>query len=525
MLFPNPARNKVESKILHSHDLHHGLLQSVQPLHERFPTIVPDQQVVLAAPMPFSLGLQPYLGEPHQHHQHQHHHALPTISSSVHPTQMLYAATALMTPSTISFLKLLLVFIAGGLFFSTAIAGMTACYAMGMDNVRRILEIFGIVLQRVWITFTLGLGATKLALLGESTTTTDKKRWLWKSAWSVFQEQMSETRKTAAQGVQALREDFKLYAAAVGAPGLIPLQHIVDRLMPLSFSTLLESSIKDALSALPRQKTIKKMTLSSFTAGNQPPVLQSARVYDIDNVIAFDYDVHWDSQLEATVQIFTAGGLARFPVQIQNLKFDGVVRVIFTPLCKTPPGYGAVLLSLPTPPKINMDIRVMGGEVTKLPFLRSEITTAIQKAISDQLLWPRRAVVPSMLENNRPLLTQKQLTALEQSDPLLVAEEALKSQQPMLRPVPDTTTDKKKQGNKMFRIFVKEQPVITNENEPIDVGGAKKILANVTTSIPVVHFEKHHDYQKVQKGVLWAWLDRYFEKNENEAEPSMPPIL
>jgi hypothetical protein len=72
----------------------------------------------------------------------------------------------------------------------------------------------------------------------------------------------------------------------------------------------------------------------------------------------------------------------------------------------------------------------------------------------------------------------------------------------------------------------------SNENEPIDeLDGAKKILANAATSaIPLVNFEKnHHDhYQKVQKGVLWEQLNRYFVRNEKKAEESsskLPTIL
>ena len=440
MLFRKPITgNTLKSSISlqNSADVHNGLLYAIQPFHERFPTLVPEHHALRLPPptatAPFSLGLQPYLG----------HNAFTT--ARVIPSQFFESTALGTTPSAIGFLKILLVFAAGGWFFSTAYAGMTTCYAMGMGNVRRILEIWTIVLQRVWITFTLGLGATRLALLGEPAANVAlefkqrRQPLRWKSAWNVFQEQMGQTRKTAARGVQAIREEAKLYEAAVGAPSLVPLQHMVNRLMPFSLSTMMEESIKSSLSSMAQTATIHKMKLSSFTAGNKPPILQAARVYDIDNTIAYDFDVNWESQLEATVQIYTAGGLARVPVKIQHLQFNGVVRVIMTPLCKEPPGYGAILMSLPKPPKINMDVHVLGGEVTKLPFLRSEITTAMQNAISDQLLWPRRSVIPSMGGGNRPLLTPKQLDDLEKNDPLLAAEEALNSQQPMLRPLRDNT--------------------------------------------------------------------------------------
>jgi hypothetical protein len=429
-------------------------------------------------------------------------------------------------PAGVSFLKLLIAFTAGGLFFSTAIAAVTACYAMGMDNVKRILAILTVVLQRVWQTFTLGLSATKVALLGgdvlgaTAAEEVDKKRkqsWKWKSAWAVLKEQLLETRRTASEGVQALRQEAKLYAAAVGPPGLIPLQYIVDRLMPFSISTILEESIRTSLMEFPTQRTIKKMSLSSFSAGNQAPVLRAARVYDVDNAIAFDYDVKWDSELEANVQIYTAGGLARVPVSLKNVKFEGVVRVILTPLTKTAPGYGAVLISMPSPPIISLDVRVLGGEVTKLPFLKREITAAMQKAISDELLWPRRTVIPSTLEGSKtPLLSRKQLKELETSDPLLQAEQAL-AEQPMLKPVHENII--REPGSKVrrsnFRIFLKENgekekdnSIKNHEVQALD----EAIITNSTALHSISDHQHHHDFSKIQNGVLWEFIQDLISK-------------
>ena len=152
--------------------LHDGIFRSLQPLHQRFPSVVPAYASI-AQGTTHGVGLQ---GSGLARHHHQ-----------VPPSQILWAASSLAAPSSVSFVKLFLAFTAGGLFFSTAIAGMTACYAMGMDNVRRLLEIFGVIFQRVWITFTLGLGAAKLALLGEDEHSlaleleeSQKRKWQWK---------------------------------------------------------------------------------------------------------------------------------------------------------------------------------------------------------------------------------------------------------------------------------------------------------------------------------------------------------
>ena len=64
------------------------------------------------------------------------------------------------------------------------------------------------------------------------------------------------------------------------------------------------------------------------------------------------------------------------PVSIKNLRFSGPVRVVVTHLTAEAPGYGAVLLSLPAPPEIGLDVRIAGADVTKVPFFRDEVRQA-----------------------------------------------------------------------------------------------------------------------------------------------------
>ncbi len=433
------------------------------------------------------------------------------------PLSICYAATLappiVTTTSGISFFKFLMVFTAGGLFFSTAIAAITACYAMGMDNVRRIWELVMMILKQVWITFTLGLSATKLALLGgdEEQTQTDrsteeseagkfaKKAWQWRLAWNVLKEKLGETRKTAAQGVLALRQEAKLYTAVLGPPGLVPLQYVIDRLLPFSLSTIMEESIRNSLADFPKQKTIKKMTLSSFKPGNRPPVLQAARVYDVEDAIAFDCTVKWDSELDASVQIYSVGGLARVPVSLKNMKFEGTLRVVLTPLTVTAPGYGAVLVSLARPPRINLDVSILGGELTKLPFLRHEITSAMQKAIADQLLWPRRTVIPSTMDGSkRTILSARQLASLQTTDPLLEAERAL-AEEPMLKSLHDTTAPLKEES-RMFHL---------NEVNHTD---ATSLVATKETETKV---QSHHN---AERGILLRSLQGMFTPRDTKAK-------
>ena len=93
-------------------------------------------------------------------------------------------------------------------------------------------------------------------------------------------------------------------------------------------------------------------------------------------------------------------------------------------------GYGAILLSLPAPPEIGLDVRVAGGEVTRVPFFRDELERVLKRTLVDEYLWPRRMVLPADEPGaiGVPVLSPAQLEELARDDPLLRAERALAEQ-------------------------------------------------------------------------------------------------
>jgi hypothetical protein len=422
-------------------------------------------------------------------------------------------ATAMLTSASpgVGFLKLLLAFVSGGLFFSTAIAAVTACYAIGLDNVKRVWDIVKLVLRSVWISFTLALSAAKIALRQDGS-------WKWKEAWQVLKARLAETRQKAAEGVQAIRQEASLYAAAVGAPGLIVLQYVVDRLFPLSLAAAMEESLQDTLQTV-KNRNVKKLTLVSFGIGKKTPKLEAARVYDLgDKGMAFDCDMEWNSQVSAVINLYTAGGLARLPVEIKNIRFDGVVRVILAPLTKAPPGFGAILVSLPSVPKIGLDVRIAGGDITRIPWLRSELMNAIQKGIADELLWPRRIVIPSTLPTAtkpKPLLSKAELDLLVSTDPLLRAEKALQ-ERPILRDQMEDAQSDVKALRKLTKIFFnpKEDANGTGHTTENPAGIAEgSELGDKTGNAPhVTSIDLRKHMATIQNGVLLGPIFQSFQQ-------------
>jgi hypothetical protein len=111
--------------------------------------------------------------------------------------------------------------------------------------------------------------------------------------------------------------------------------------------------------------------------------------------MAFDCDITWESELEATIHVHT-GLPPRVPVTLKNVRFRGSVRGILAPLTKAAPcGFGATLVSFQSMPEIGVDVSVAGKEVTKvLPALRAEIIAGIQRSIADSMIWPKRWFFP-----------------------------------------------------------------------------------------------------------------------------------
>ena len=325
-------------------------------------------------------------------------------------------------------LQLMLAFILGGLFFSTVLSFITASVAIGDENMRRGWKVFKAVSGTVWDAFTYGLQTTRDTLIASrladapSEDDPKRKKWCWREAWKVLKQQLALTKKAAADGVEAIKLEASMYSSVIGAPGLILTQTIVNTLTPKLFSNLAKENFANALADV-RNPNIKRITLEDFTPFQKTPTLTAARTYNLDDAIGLDLDVEWKSRIKATIKVTPNIGFT-LPITIRNIGFDGVVRVVLTPLTEEPPGFGAILVSFPKAPNISLDISLSKMELTKSPWLREELLKEIQKAVADQFLWPRRIIIPSMLPpvNLRPILSREVLNALMESDPLLDAE-------------------------------------------------------------------------------------------------------
>mmetsp|Transcript_22531 Transcript_22531/g.62596 ORF Transcript_22531/g.62596 Transcript_22531/m.62596 type:complete len:526 (+) Transcript_22531:77-1654(+) len=342
---------------------------------------------------------------------------------------------SLIPPQLISFM--------GAFLLGFAVCSLsTAYFAVGVSNLRYIWQCLLAVLRTLLISLRSALVEAQDALMmkriiGEDETT---RKWQWRRAWSVLKTELQKTRQTAKDGMMVLKQETALYAGVVGAvPGLVTVQHLLDRFWPFLIAANLQTALKDNLQQVAQQtRSIRRIQLQRLTVGATAPKLQSARIFELDSEgIALDCQVDWAAarDFECRLIVSTAPlGLARIPIRVQNIEFHGTLRIILTPLLQEPPGFGAALVSFPQAPEVNVDIRVAGGDITRIPWLRGEVISAIQQSIANDLLWPKRVVIPSMppTPNAKPFLSTKALRQLEQSDPLLLREQDVQAQRQAL---------------------------------------------------------------------------------------------
>ena len=361
--------------------------------------------------------------------QQHHYHLTNTVLHMFPAAENLPLSASIATASVSSgfsgithVFQLFVAFILGGIFFSTALSVVTAFVAIGKENMLRGWNIAKAVTGTVWSVFTYGLRVARDTLLSVEDGGERKQQWKWRKAWQVLKEQLTLTKKAAVEGVQAIKLEASIYSAVIGTPGLISLQYFVDSLTPKLLSSMAKENFVKALADL-RNPNVRKIALADFDFGTKSPTLVAARTYNLDDAIALDIDVDWASEIKAKVKVTSKIGVA-IPVTIKNLRFDGVVRVVLTPLTDEPPGFGAVLVSFPKAPNIGLDVSLSKIDITKSPWLREELLKEIQKAVAAEFLWPRRIIIPSGAPptNPKPILSRVVLNALSESDPLLDAE-------------------------------------------------------------------------------------------------------
>ncbi|CAH9083971.1 unnamed protein product [Cuscuta epithymum] len=158
-------------------------------------------------------------------------------------------------------------------------------------------------------------------------------------------------------------------------------------------SDLIKMSVEPVLESY-RPVVLASLKFSKFTLGTVAPQFTGVEIIeDGSESITMELEMQWDGNPNIILDIKTYVGVA-LPVQVKNIGFTGVFRLIFRPLVDELPCFGAVCVSLRQKKKLDFTLKVIGGDLTAIPGMADAIEGTIRDAIEDSIMWPVRKVIP-----------------------------------------------------------------------------------------------------------------------------------
>lgn len=158
-------------------------------------------------------------------------------------------------------------------------------------------------------------------------------------------------------------------------------------------SELIRTSVEPVLEQY-RSTILSSLKFSKLTLGTVAPQFTGISIIENDDsAITMELELQWDGNPNIILDIRTMFGVA-LPIQVKNIGFTGVFRLIFKPLVPEFPCFGAVSYSLRQKKKLDLTLKVIGGEISSFPGLSDAIKGTINDALEDSLTWPVRKVVP-----------------------------------------------------------------------------------------------------------------------------------
>ncbi|CAN7036360.1 unnamed protein product [Brassica rapa subsp. trilocularis] len=181
-----------------------------------------------------------------------------------------------------------------------------------------------------------------------------------------------------------------------GYNSLTWLNHHLTKIWPYvdeAASELIRASVEPVLEQY-RPAVVASLTFSKLTLGTVAPQFTGVSIVEGDeNGMTMELDMNWDGNPNIVLGIKTLVGVS-LPVQVKNIGFTGVFRLIFRPLVDEFPCFGAVSVSLREKKKLDFTLKVVGGDISAIPGLSDAIEETIRDAVEDSITWPVRKVIP-----------------------------------------------------------------------------------------------------------------------------------
>lgn len=173
------------------------------------------------------------------------------------------------------------------------------------------------------------------------------------------------------------------------------LNHHLEKIWPYvneAASDLIKANVEPVLEQY-RPALLASLTFSKFTLGTVAPQFTGVSIIENGSEgITMELEMQWDGNPNIVLDIKTYLGVA-LPVQVKNIGFTGIFRLLFRPMVDEFPCFGAVCYSLRKKKKLDFTLKVIGGDISAIPGMSDAIEGTIRDAVED-FTWPTRKIIP-----------------------------------------------------------------------------------------------------------------------------------
>lgn len=158
-------------------------------------------------------------------------------------------------------------------------------------------------------------------------------------------------------------------------------------------SELIKASVEPVLEQY-RPVVFAALKFSKLTLGTVAPQFTGISIIESNEEgIIMELEMNWDANPSIILDVKTRLGVA-LPIQVKDIGFTGVFRLIFRPLVEELPCFGAVCFSLRQKKKLDFKLKVIGGDISAIPGISAALEDTIKNAIEDSITWPVRKIIP-----------------------------------------------------------------------------------------------------------------------------------
>ncbi|KAL5559763.1 hypothetical protein UlMin_035974, partial [Ulmus minor] len=178
-------------------------------------------------------------------------------------------------------------------------------------------------------------------------------------------------------------------------------------------SELIRNNVEPILEQY-RPVILSSLKFSKLTLGTVAPQFTGVSIVESESDaggVTMELEMQWDGNQSITLDVKTRLGVG-LPIQVKNIGFTGVFRLIFKPLVDEFPCFGAVSYSLREKKKLDFTLKVVGGDLSTIPGISDAIEETIRDAVEDSITWPVRKIIP-IIQGDYSYLELKPVGTLE----------------------------------------------------------------------------------------------------------------